>query len=76
MTLKQRAFVDILKVLALGLIVGGLITLVQMYIGVANTFLILGTTFGLYCFYQAYKIRVGQLEAEAERIQRALKEGQ
>ena len=75
MTLKQRALIDTLKIVAIGIAVGALITAVQMFIGVADTFLILALVFGSYCFYQAYKIRVSQLESEQERIQRALKEG-
>lgn len=75
MTLKQRALVDILKILALGGLAGALITVVQMFIGVADTLLILGGLGTVYFGYQAYLMRVSQLEAEAERVQRALREG-
>lgn len=74
MTLRQRALLDVLKVLGLGLILGTLITLAVEYFGLATVGLVVTVAMLAYLGKVAYEIRVSQLESEAERVQRALKD--
>ena len=74
MTLRQRALLDVVKVLCLGLLVGTLITLATEVFGLAPVALAVMLILLVYLGKTAYDIRVAQLTLEAERVQRALKE--
>jgi uncharacterized membrane protein YgaE (UPF0421/DUF939 family) len=74
MTLKQRALLDVAKVVGLGMIIGSLITLAVDYFGLAIVGITVSTLMLAYLGKVAYDIRVSQLEYEAERVQRALKD--
>lgn len=75
MTIKQRALFDVLKLAVFAAGVGSLITLATLYLGTDITYGTIAVLAVLYFGKMAYDTRVSQLEYEAERIQRALKEG-
>lgn len=75
MTLKQRALVDVLKMLAVGAAAGVSIALSGIYIGQIPTMIVVAVLAMSYLCKLAYDMRVSQLEFEQQRIERALKEG-
>ena len=75
MTLKQRALVDVLKMLALGVGSGVVISLSAIHIGAAVTYGVLAVLALAYLTKFCYDMRVSQLELEQSRIERALKDG-
>jgi uncharacterized membrane protein YgaE (UPF0421/DUF939 family) len=75
MTLKQRALLDVAKVLALGFIGGTLITLAIDQFGLAIVGLTVSVLMLIYLAKIAYDIRLGQLKYEADRVERAIREG-
>ena len=74
MTLKQRALLDVIKMGLLGALVGTLITAAAYYLGIATVGTIVAVIMLIYFAKMAYDMRVSQLEYEAERVQRALKD--
>lgn len=74
MTLKQRALLDVLRVLALGLLVGAVITVAAEYLGLAVVAVTVMLLALIYLGKTAYDIRVAQLTYEAERVRQALKD--
>lgn len=74
MTLKQRALLDVVKVLGLGMIIGSLITLAIDWFGLPIVGLAVTTAMLVYLGKIAYDMRVSQLTYEAERVERALKD--
>ena len=74
MTLKQRALLDVAKILAVGVLGGTLITLAIDHLGLAIVAITVSTLMLIYLGKLAYDIRVGQLQYEAERVNRALKD--
>lgn len=76
MTLRQRALLDVAKMLAIGASVGVVISLSGIYIGQVTTMIIVGVIALSYLCKVAYDMRVSQLEFEQQRIERALKDGQ
>ncbi len=74
MTLKQRALVDVLKVMIAGMAVGTVIALSAQYIGTAITGITVAVILLAYFVKVAYDMRVSQLEFEQSRIERALKD--
>lgn len=75
MTLKQRALLDVAKVLIGGMAVGSLISLSAIYIGAAVTYITVAVIALGYLGKVCYDIRVSQLQFEADRVARALKDG-
>jgi hypothetical protein len=75
MTLKQRALLDVAKVLAAGVLGGTLITLAIDQFGLALVGITVSVAMLIYLAKTAYDIRLGQLKYEAERIERAIREG-
>lgn len=75
MTLKQRALLDVAKVLIGGMLVGSAISLSAIYIGAAVTYLTVAVLALAYLGKVCYNIRVSQLQFEQDRIERALKDG-
>ena len=74
MTLKQRALFDVIKVLGIGFIGGTVITVAIDHLGLAIVGITVSTLLLIYLGKLAYDIRVGQLQYEAERVNRALKD--
>lgn len=75
MTLKQRALLDVVKVLGIGFIGGTLITVAIDHLGLPIVGIAVSTLLLIYLGKMAYDIRLGQLKYEAERVERALKDG-
>lgn len=75
MTLKQRALLDVAKMLVLGVGSGVLISVSAMYIGATITYTTLAVIALVYLTKFCYDMRVSQLELEQSRIERALKDG-
>ena len=75
MTLKQRALLDVAKILGIGFIGGTLITVAIDQFGLAIVGTAVSTLMLIYLGKMAYDIRLGQLKYEADRIERALKDG-
>jgi len=75
MTLRQRALLDVMKVLTVGMIVGAVITVAVEYLGLALVAPVILLVALIYLAKTAYDIRVAQLTSEAERVQRALRDG-
>ncbi len=75
MTLKQRALLDCLKMLAVGAGVGTVVALAGQYLGIVITGIVVSLAVLAYLIKIAYEMRVSQLEFEQQRIERALKEG-
>ena len=75
MTIKQRALLDVIKMLAVGIGSGVLISLSAIYIGAAITYGVVALVVLGYLVKTAYSMRVSQLELEQSRIERALKDG-
>jgi hypothetical protein len=75
MTLKQRALMDVVKMLATGCGVGVIIALSGIYIGQLATMIAVALIAVSYLCKVAYDMRVSQLEFEQQRIERALKDG-
>jgi len=75
MTLKQRALLDVVKVLGIGFIGGTVITVAIDHFGLPIVGIAVSTLLLVYLGKMAYDIRLGQLEYEADRINRALKDG-
>ena len=73
MTLKQRALLDVIKMLAIGIGTGVLISLSAIYIGAGVTYITVAVLVLAYLAKTAYSMRVSQLQFEQERIERALK---
>lgn len=75
MTLKQRALLDVAKMLLIGMGSGVLISLSAIYIGAAITYIGVAVLVLAYLAKTAYSMRVSQLKFEQDRIERALKDG-
>ena len=75
MTLKQRALLDVLRVLGFGIATGVVVSLSAIYIGAAITYITLAVLVLAYLCKFCYDMRVSQLELEQSRIERALKDG-
>ena len=75
MTLKQRALLDVVKMLVIGMGTGVVISLSAIYIGAAITYGVVALVVLGYLVKTAYSMRVSQLELEQSRIERALREG-
>ena len=75
MTLKQRALLDVAKMLVIGLTVGTVISLSAIHIGAAITYISVAIIALAYLCKVCYDIRVSQLKFEADRVERALKQG-
>ena len=75
MTLKQRALLDVVKMLVIGMGTGVVISLSAIYIGAAITYGVVALVVLGYLVKTAYSMRVSQLELEQSRIERALKDG-
>ena len=73
MTLKQRALLDVIKMLAVGIGSGVLISLSAIYIGAAITYGVVAVIALAWLTKFCYDMRVSQLKFEADRIDRALK---
>jgi hypothetical protein len=73
MTLKQRALLDVIKMLAIGMGTGVLISLSAIYIGAAITYGAVAVLALAYLSKVCYDMRVSQLKFEQDRIERALK---
>ena len=74
MTLKQRALLDVAKVFGMGAGVGVIVALSGIYIGQAITMTIVGIAVIAYLCKVCYDMRVSQLQFEADRVSRALKD--
>jgi hypothetical protein len=74
MTLKQRAVLDVAKIILAGIALGVLITVAAQYLGTALTGTLVALALLIYMSKIAYAIRVSQLESEQDRVQRALKD--
>ena len=75
MTLKQRALLDVAKMFGLGAGLGALVLLSGIYIGQVFTVSVVGIVSIGYLCKLAYDMRVSQLQFEADRVARALKDG-
>ena len=75
MTLKQRALLDVAKMLAIGVGSGVAISLSAIYIGSTVTYGLVALLALAYLTKFCYDQRVSQLELEQSRIERALREG-
>ncbi len=75
MTLKQRALLDVVKMLVGGAVVGTLVALAGQYLGIVVTGIIVSSCLLAYLAKLCYDMRVSQLEFEQSRIERALKDG-
>lgn len=75
MTLKQRALWDVAKVLALGVLGGTLITVAVDQFGLPLVGITVSVAMLVYLAKIAYDIRLGQLRYEADRVERAIREG-
>ena len=73
MTIKQRALLDVIKMLAVGIGSGVLISLSAIYIGAAITYGVVAVVALAWLSKFCYDMRVSQLKFEADRIDRALK---
>jgi hypothetical protein len=73
MTLKQRALLDVIKMLVIGVATGSLISLSAIYIGSAITYGAVAVIALAYLTKVCYDMRVSQLQFEADRVERALK---
>ena len=73
MTIKQRALLDVIKMLAVGIGSGVLISLSAIYIGAAITYGVVAVLALAWLSKFCYDMRVSQLKFEADRIDRALK---
>ena len=76
MTLKQRALTDVIKILALGVIAGTVITLAIELFGLPVVGIAVSSAMLIYLGKIAYDIRLSQLQYEADRVERALKDTQ
>lgn len=74
MTLKQRALLDVAKMFGLGAGVGVLVALSGIYIGQIATMIVVGVISIGYLCKVCYDMRVSQLQFEADRVARALKD--
>jgi hypothetical protein len=74
MTIKQRAAVEVLKVILFAGLVGAATSILMQYVGVAVMGTIIAGAVFIYLIKTAYDIRVSQLEWERDRIERALKQ--
>ena len=75
MTLKQRALLDVAKMLAIGVGTGVAVSLSAIYIGAAVTYITVAVLVLAWLAKFCYDMRVSQLELEQSRIERALKDG-
>lgn len=75
MTLKQRALLDVAKMLIIGMATGAVISLSAIYLGAAVTYTTVAVLVLGYLCKVAYDMRVSQLKFEADRVERALKDG-
>lgn len=74
MTIKQRALLDVVKMLVIGMGAGVLISLSAIYIGAGITYIGVAVIVLAYLAKVAYDMRVSQLQFEQDRIDRALKQ--
>ncbi len=74
MTLKQRALLDVAKVFGIGAAVGVLIALSGIYIGQMATMITVAVLAIAYLCKVCYDMRVSQLQFEADRVERALRD--
>ena len=75
MTLKQRALLDVLKIAALGALIGVALTSLALWTSFEVVTTIVAVAALIYFGKVSYDIRVSQLESEAERVRRALRDG-
>lgn len=73
MTLKQRALVDVLKLVLGGLAIGIAANLLVLWLGLPIAGTVIAAIILAWFCKVAYDIRVGQLQFEADRVERALK---
>jgi hypothetical protein len=75
MNLRQRALLDVMKIAALGALAGVMLTALALWTSFETVSLIVALAALIYFGKIAYDIRVAQLEAEADRVRRALRDG-
>lgn len=62
MNIKLQAAIDIAKMVAIIIAIEAAIILAVNVFGIMNVLIFGGIVAGIFCFYQLYQIRVGQLE--------------
>jgi len=75
MTLKQRALLDVLKIAAVGALIGVAVTSLALWTSFEVVATVAAIAALIYFGKVSYDIRVSQLTLEAERVRQALKEG-
>ena len=75
MTLKQQALLDVLKIAALGALIGVALTTLALWTSFEVVATLVAIAALIYFGKVSYDIRVAQLESEAERVRRALRDG-
>lgn len=75
MTLKQQALLDVVKIAALGALLGVALTSLALWTSFEVVATVVAVAALIYFGKVSYDIRVSQLTLEAERVRQALKEG-
>jgi len=75
MTLKQQALLDVVKIAALGALIGVALTALALWTSFEVVATLVAIAALIYFGKVSYDIRVAQLESEAERVRRALRDG-
>jgi len=74
MTLKQQALLDVVKIAALGALIGVALTALALWTSFEVVATLVAIAALIYFGKVSYDIRVAQLESEAERVRQALKD--